>query len=66
MRLELAIINSKRVAEGKDAFKNYGEFESWQEDQAFPDRRKHELVDFFTRESAEILVDTFTLDASSG
>lgn len=59
---ELAIINSKRVAEGKDAFKNYGEFESWQEDQASR-QEKHELVDFFTRESAEILVDTLTLDA---
>lgn len=59
---ELTIINTKRIAEGKDSFKNYGEFESWQEDQAAR-QEKHELIDFFTRESAEILVDTLTLEA---
>jgi carboxyl-terminal processing protease len=59
---ELDVINAKRAAEGKDAFKTYDAFEVWQEEQAAK-QEKHELIDFFTKETAEVLIDSLGVQA---
>lgn len=58
---ELSVVNGRRVAEGLPAFRDYNEFESWQEDEATR-QDSQKLIDLFTRETAEILVDSLDLD----
>ncbi len=59
---ELRVVNAKRLAEGQEPFKDYETFEAWQEEQASR-QEKHDLIDFFTRETAEVLVDGLHLQA---
>ncbi|AZZ93441.1 tail-specific protease [Hahella sp. KA22] len=57
---ELAYVNLKRAAKKETQFKNYKEYETYQEEQSAQAPAKKDL-DFVARETGEILVDVLTM-----